>query len=220
MLFSEQAWKNNSDIYQKIINAPFNKELLRGSLCLSKFKEYIIQDYYYLIYFRKSLSILSSRTNNIDDTITFLNAAKYVIESEQELHKKFFKIFNIKNEYLSNEVISPICHHYSQFLINTSLIEPYPIAIAAILPCFRIYAEISTEILNKVEKTNPYYIWIENYSGQDFNKQVDLIESLVDRVASLNNNNSIISDMYEKYRIASKLELMFWESAYNIEKWL
>ena len=41
MKFSEMVWKRNKDLYNKIINTNFNKELMDGSLDKKKFAYYI-----------------------------------------------------------------------------------------------------------------------------------------------------------------------------------
>ncbi|AWD32680.1 Aminopyrimidine aminohydrolase [Candidatus Kinetoplastibacterium sorsogonicusi] len=218
MLFSEKAWNKNLDTYSKIINLPFNQELMKGTLCINKFKNYIIQDAHYLNFFCKTLSLLSSKSHSIEANIVLLNAAKYVIEEEKILHKNFFKFFNLEEKNILEIPISPTCHHYGHFLMNLASNFNYNIAISAILPCFKIYSEISKYFYDKVNKTNPYYQWIISYSSDKFDEQVQKIEELINNIEK-NSTYEISIEMHKYYKTAFYLEYLFWNSAYIIEKW-
>ena len=71
MSFSADAWKNNADIYAKIIEMPFNQEMISGRLNSKKFQFYMVQDAHYLIAFSKSLSILASKAQVSEEMIQF-----------------------------------------------------------------------------------------------------------------------------------------------------
>ncbi|WP_277422262.1 hypothetical protein [Brachyspira hampsonii] len=67
MKFSEIVWKKNEGLYKKIIDMPFNKELMEGTLDKEKFAYYIEQDSLYLKYYSKVLATISSKINNNAD---------------------------------------------------------------------------------------------------------------------------------------------------------
>ena len=46
MSFSADAWKNNADIYTKIIEMPFNQEMISGKLNSKKFQFYMRRNIY------------------------------------------------------------------------------------------------------------------------------------------------------------------------------
>ena len=46
--FSGLAWHSNLALYDRVLALPFNQELREGSLALSRFRHYIIQDTHYL----------------------------------------------------------------------------------------------------------------------------------------------------------------------------
>ena len=61
MTFSELAWDKNTELYQKILQHPFNQELAVGALSSDKFAYYIEQDSLYLKEFAKCLVTCASR---------------------------------------------------------------------------------------------------------------------------------------------------------------
>ena len=92
MKFSEMVWKKNEELYKKIIDMPFNKELMEGSLNKEKFAYYIEQDSLYLKYYSKVLAIISSKiNNNADYAIAFLKSSMNAYIVEEEIVHKYFR---------------------------------------------------------------------------------------------------------------------------------
>lgn len=92
-------------------------------------------------------------------------------------------------------------------------------AVAAVLPCFTIYKEVGDYILKHQSKgENPYQDWIDTYGGEDFAKAVELAENIADELAAGASEESR-AKMTEAYLMASKMEWMFWDSAYRMEAW-
>lgn len=75
-------------------------------------------------------------------------------------------------------------HHYTSFLTATAWSESYPVVLAALLPCFWIYAEVGKDIVNKSIPNNPYQAWIDTYAGEEFHTAVRNVIATVDKVAA------------------------------------
>jgi thiaminase/transcriptional activator TenA len=63
---------------------------------------------------------------------------------------------------------SPAYNAYTDFLINNAFNSPYPVAVAALLPCFWIYYKTGEYVLNNTVNNNPYRKWIDTYSGDEY----------------------------------------------------
>jgi len=46
--YTQKIWDENYGSYQEILNLPINREVADGTLPKNKFRNYIIQDYFYL----------------------------------------------------------------------------------------------------------------------------------------------------------------------------
>ncbi|NQX86392.1 MAG: thiaminase II [Flavobacteriaceae bacterium] len=206
---------NQTDyILQKIKEHPFIIELMDGTLEKDIFHFYINQDALYLSEYKKVLSITGVRCSDEADTHFFLDAATGIIHVENALHNLFIKqdIFNAKP--------SPTCELYISYLsriVNTHSVEE---SLAAILPCFTIYKQVGDYILeHQTNKTdNPYQNWINTYGGEDFAKSVQRAIEITNKHAQTA-SSGILTKMEMAFEKASKLEWMFWDSAYNKESW-
>jgi thiaminase (transcriptional activator TenA) len=93
-------------------------------------------------------------------------------------------------------------------LISTAFSAPYPVALAALLPCFWIYAEIGRDIHACAQRPNPYAAWIDTYAGEEFHAVVRAVIVTIDRLAK-RCSDTMIEEMHRAYTYAARLEWMF-----------
>ena len=215
MKWSENAWNKIDGIYDSIINMPFNKELLSGELLKDRFQFYMQQDALYLTEFSRALSLVAARCFNHPYTLDFIQFAEGAVVVEKSLHEGYFKQFEVSE----NAEISPTCQNYTQFLLTKSSLDQVEVAMAAVLPCFWIYKKVGDYIYeNQNSQDNPYQDWINTYAGEEFGLLVEKAINICDDVAS-SCSLTQQEQMTRAFVMASKLEWMFWDSAYKMEQW-
>ncbi len=216
MKWSEKAWERINPLYKKIIQMPFNQELMNGSLPKEKFKFYMAQDAYYLGEFGKALSTISGRLEELDQVLEFSQFASGAIVVERALHESYFVELGLPEEVQP----SPTCLLYTNFLLKTAAYGNVETAVAGVLPCFWIYKKVGDHIYAQQDKfpDNPYKNWIDTYSGEDFAESVAKAIDITDQLAE-KASPSAQEEMFRAFEMASKLEWMFWDSAYRLEKW-
>lgn len=215
MKWSENAWKEIELIYQSIIEMPFNQELLSGDLLKERFQFYMQQDALYLGDFSKALSLIAARCFHHPYTLDFIRFAEGAVVVEKALHEGYFKQFDVS----AAAEASPTCQNYTQFLLTKASLDQIEIAIAAVLPCFWIYKKVGDHIYqNQSNTNNPYQEWINTYAGEDFGLLVDKAIQICDNVAAQCSVDQQ-QQMTKAFIRASQLEWMFWDSAYQLEKW-
>jgi thiaminase/transcriptional activator TenA len=218
MSFSSDAWAANAALYENIRRMPFNAELADGTLPAAKFRHYIVQDAHYLIAFGRALAVAAAKADDPDGIVQFSEAAKVAIIVERALHADYFVRFGVSADDFSAAPLSPVCHHYCSWLLATAWSKPYPVVLAALLPCFWIYAEIGRDILGRAARPNPYDSWIDTYAGEEFHAAVRAVIETTDRVAE-KASPEMLAGMHRAFSKATQLEWMFWDSAYRLERW-
>jgi len=213
--WSEIVWDKTTPLFIKIKNHPFIKNLMDGSLSQEQFMYYIAQDSIYLGEYGKVLAGIGAKLSDSKHRSSLLKFAADTVFVEQELHRGF------KDSFKNNQIpkATPTCLLYTSFLHNQLAMQPIEVALAAALPCFVIYKKIGDYIVqNQSEQNNPYQNWIDTYGGDDFAKAVQQAENIANILAE-NASEEIDQKMTNAYLTASKLEWMFWNSAYELEKW-
>lgn len=201
-------------ILEKIKEHPFIIKLMDGTLSKEVFQFYVNQDSLYLSEYKKTLAQLSVKCAAAKDTRFFLDAASEIIDVEDELHQ----IFLDKEDF--NVEPSPSCELYNSYMsriVNNHSLEE---GLAAILPCFTIYKEIGDYVLaNQTNKdNNPYQNWIQTYASEDFANAVSSAIEITNRHAK-KAPEEVLRKMDVAFIKTSKLEWLFWDSAYNKETW-
>lgn len=214
MRFTELLWQQIEPLYQQILDLPFNRELTAGTLSEQRFAFYVKQDQMYLVDFSRALAMAGTRAPNTDALNAWLGFAGEAVAVEQALHESFLKRFAAPEDLGK----SPACLAYTQFLLATAALEEYPVMVAALLPCFWIYREVGLHIHARAASPNPYQDWIDTYAGEDFSASVDQAIALTDEAAE-SAGEPVRKRMIEAFVLSSRLEWMFWDSAYRRQCW-
>lgn len=216
--FCDQAWERNLLLFQATLNLPFNRELAAGTLPRDVFRHYMIQDAHYLVAFGRALAAAAAKADDADGVVQFAAAAQEAVVAERELHHSFMREYAITPEEFASTPLSPTCHHYCHFLQSVAWSRSYPVALAALLPCFWIYAEVGVDLQKRTAAGNPYQSWIDTYGGEDFHAHVRAVRNTIDAVAAQADTRTL-AEMHAAYTDAARLEWMFWDSAYRMQTW-
>ncbi len=211
MKWSEVVWKEVEGIYQDILKLPFVRELAAGSLSRERFTFYIRQDACYIENYSKVLAHIASRLPVKEWREDFLKFALDGILVENALHASFSDICTTDIQP------TPTCLLYCSYESAKGL-EPVEVEAAAILPCFWIYMLVGKEIHKNSTPDNPYSRWIETYADQSFAISTAKAIEICDLLAA-QTTPEIREQMTRAFIMATKMEWMFWDSAYDLEKW-
>jgi len=216
--FSQALWDANQALYQDTLRLPFNQELAAGTLSRERFCHYMIQDAHYLVAYGRALAVTAAKADNADGIVEFARHAETAVVVERSLHEGFMRDFNITPAQFAATPLSPACHHYTSYLQASAWSQPYPVAVAALLPCFWIYAEVGRDILTRSAANNPYQSWIDTYAGEEFQASVRAVCATVDRIAESASAHTQAA-MHAAYTDAARLEWLFWDSAWRLGDW-
>jgi len=215
MKWSEQAWKEAEFAYERILKLDFIRELMDGTLGREKFLFYIQQDALYLVSFGKALAGIAAKLNNVEHSQAFLAFAEECMAVERTLHE-----FYLSKEKLPEQIEpSPTCLLYTSYILKHLYDAPLEVAMAAVLPCFWVYKKVGDYILAKQNKNNnPYQAWIDTYGGSEFADAVQKAIAICDEAAA-SCTKAQRQAMTEAYILCTKMEWMFWDSAWKQETW-
>ena len=208
--WSREAWNASLPVYEAILKLPFITELAEGTLAPEVFRRYIEQDNLYITQYSRVLAHIASRLDNLDDMDAFLKFADDGVQMEKALHSM----------YVSDTPadMSPVCLFYTS-LLKAQAMEPVAVEAAAILPCFWIYLAVGKHILSVAKLDgNPYADWIKAYSDPAFDASTEKAIAICDRLAE-RADATTRARMTEVYLQASRMEWLFWETAYAPRPW-
>jgi len=215
MKWTEQAWERVKPIYNKILTMPFNTELSNGTLPKEKFIFYLAQDAYYLLEFGRTLSTISGRMQDAEQVMAYAGFSTGAIFAERSLHESYFVEFGLPNKVEP----SPATLLYTNYILSQAAYANVEVVAAAVLPCFWIYKAVGDYIFaQQTGDQNPYKRWIDMYAGAEFATAVEKAIGITNQLAA-EANAETQEKMLVAFEMATRLEWMFWDSAYEQEKW-
>ena len=214
MKFTDSLWQEIRDVYPEILNLPFIRELISGTLGHDRFIFYVQQDSLYLLDYSKVLAIIASKSNDTERILEFLKFAEYSILVEKERHKELLKKYSIQPVNQK----SPACFSYTNFLLSVAALRSIEEAVASILPCFCVYEKVGEYICSHSSEKNPYQDWINAYADKEFKEATRKALAITDEIAD-QANDITREKMKEVFIVSTKMEYIFWDSAYKKEQW-
>lgn len=219
MQWSQYAWNESQPIYRRILELDFLRELMEGRLERRKFLFYIHQDAHYLAAFGKALAGIAARLDAPNHVAAYLSFAADTMTVEKALHQSFLQGEKPDTPLGIEPAPSPTCRLYASSLLATLAVDGVEVAMAATLPCFRVYKDVGDHILEyQTKDNNPYQDWIDTYGGEEYASAVARASAICDERAAAA-PPALREEMTRAYLLSTRMEWMFWESAYRMEQW-
>lgn len=218
MTFSAQAWERAQPWYEAVLAHPFIQELGMGSLDRSVFVRYLADDAHYLGRYGRALATTAARWPDPSGAAVIARFAAGAVDAERLLHASLLERDGIDIERLEVEP-TPTCLAYVNSLQADAVLAPPAVALAGLLPCFRIYAELGRHFAGmlETEPEHPYAEWLRTYGDPDFAERTRRAETLADEQAVA--DPSVLEGMHAAYARAARFEWMFWDAAWRGETW-
>lgn len=221
--FTDRLWAETKVLRESIDSLEFLRRLGDGTLPLDAFRTYIEQDKLYLEGYSKALSLVAAHAPDPQAAGFWSNSASTAATVESALHDGLLTggILPPGSQRLEH---SQACLGYVSYLTATAATAPYPVSAAAVLPCFWIYAEVGRDLAASAREvldadpSHPYAQWVTTYDAPEFHESVAQARVLVDAAAEAATETEREA-MSEAFRIASRYELMFWDSALHQQPW-
>lgn len=211
--WSDSAWEAARPVYEKILEHPFVRALADGTLSAERFRFYLRQDALYLDGYARRLAHIGARLGRKEHTEAFLRFAADGIAVERALHEQF-----LGGEHPAPEEISPACLLYTSVL-ESQATAPVEVEAAAVLPCFVVYQRVGEAIHAQQQGTeNPYRQWIETYADPAFAASTAEATAICDALADVA-GDATRRRMTDIFVRCTRMEWLFWESAWQLETW-
>lgn len=219
MKFSQQLKVLTKDSWEKSLNHPFVQGIVKGTLALDKFRFYILQDTYYLKHYGKVHALAAAKADDFSVTAMLAEKAKLTAEAEITVHKQHAQLLDITPEEMENFKPAPTAYAYTSHMYRACLLGDLAEVVAAMLPCYWLYADIGYANAKAKPGKKVYQNWIDTYASdwfqQSTKEQIDLLDELMEDA-----NEQKKTRVTEQFVIAKEYELHFWEMAYTQETWL
>jgi thiaminase (transcriptional activator TenA) len=216
--WTTQLWSEIEPIFGAILAHPFITGLTDGSLDESAFAQYVAQDVHYLRDYARALAIVGAKAPTLADTSMFSRHAAEVFDVELALHSTLLPQLGLDAAALDAVPPSPTTTAYTSYLIATVYDGSFADGLAAVLPCYWIYAEVGAALLARGSSDHRYQLWINSYGGDEFATTVAQVLELTDRIGpTLTPVDESAARAH--FVTTARYEWMFFDAGYRREQW-
>lgn len=150
-----------------IYGLDFIRGLADGSLTEQHFAYYLAQDAIYLNGYSRVLSRAAAIAPTEAEQLFWARSAQQCLEVESELHRTWLSTRTV------DAALGPVTKSYVDHLLASSVSGSYGVLVAAVLPCFWLYAEVGATLHGQFQaagspSVHPYADWLRTYADEEF----------------------------------------------------
>jgi len=156
-------WDEVADVRAAIEEHPFVRSLGDGTLDRDAFVHYLGQDALYLRDYARALATAGALAPSADEQSFWARSAHGAIAAELALHAGF-----LPEGTLFSREARPETTAYVNHLLATAARADYDVLVAALLPCYWLYAHVGRLLHARSGPGHPYAAWLETYADPQF----------------------------------------------------
>ncbi len=219
MGYTETLRQRADAIWRAQHEHPFVRGIGDGTLDVARFKHWVRQDYRFLIEYARLLAMATARAPDLDTMTRMAALTSETLNSEMALHRAYAGEFGIAKAELEAEPMSPTCRAYTDFLVRTASAGDFVELVAALLPCMWGFSDVGRRLHERGLPTDARYAaWIEMYASDEFADLAQWCRDLLDRLAE-GLPPAGLARVEEAFVTSCRYEYLFWEMAWNLERW-
>lgn len=152
---------------EAIYGLDFIRALADGSLPEKEFAYYLAQDALYLNGYSRVLARAAAIATTEAEQLFWARSAQNCLEVESELHRTWL------STRTAEVTLGPVTKSYVDHLLAASVSGSYGVLVAAVLPCFWLYAEVGETLYRQfltagAPESHPYAVWLRTYADEEF----------------------------------------------------
>ncbi|MFT3875113.1 MAG: TenA family protein [Propioniciclava sp.] len=212
MSFTDDAWEAIAPLRAAIDELPLLNQLRDGTLPREAFVEYLTQDALYLDSYARTLALAASQAPSGEQIAFWASGANNAVIVEKALHGSF--------DVDPDAEPSAVCLAYTSYLSSLATRGNYPVLVAGVLPCFWIYEDVGSRLLDSVGDLtgHPYQAWISTYADPAFTESTRRAKEITDSLAA-QADAATVTQMHKAFATAARYEWMFWDAPMRAERW-
>ncbi|MDU4861044.1 MAG: thiaminase II [Terrisporobacter othiniensis] len=217
MLLTDYLFNESKKIWDEYLKHPFIVEMGKGILDKEKFRNYLVQDYLYLLDYAKVYAMGLIKSDDVNHMKFFKDSVNGIMEDESATHIAYLKELGEDIKTLQRHKLKLENENYTNFMKSVALTGDIQDLIIAVLPCAWSYYYIAKEMkeIYKDNLENNYYAaWIDSYSCEEYRmcakENIDLANELCVNIDD--NKKEKLKEIFIK---GSLYEMEFWQMAYK-----
>jgi thiaminase/transcriptional activator TenA len=197
---------------------PFTTAMADGTLATAAFRQYLVQDYLFLIEFARAYALAVYKSPQLADMREAAAGLSAILDVEMNLHVKLCAGWGLSPDDLERAPPAAEMLAYTRYVLDAGMRGDLLALKVALAPCVIGYAEIATRLSGLPgarAATNPYRVWIDEYAGAAYQEVAARARAHLDRLAERYATPAREAELAAIFREATRLEADFWEMGWR-----
>jgi len=207
----ERLKEDCSSDWNSYINHDFVVGMADGTLPHAAFKDYLIQDYLFLIQFARAYALAVYKGRSLAEMRGALEGLKAIVDVEMDLHVRLCSSWGIDEQTLEATAEKGETIAYTRFVLDAGnagdLLDLY----VALAPCMIGYGEIGAARAANATDQNPYAEWINEYASAEYQDLKNDTIANLDALAAEMMTEARYPRLKRLFQSATRLEEQFWQ---------
>ena len=211
MILFQRLKADCQEDWRSYVDHEFVRGMGDGSLPEAAFKDYLVQDYLFLIQFARAYALAIYKGRSLQEMRGALEGLKAILDVEMDLHIRLCDRWGLSAAQLEATPEKGETVAYTRFVLDSGnagdLLDLY----VALAPCMIGYGEIGAALSPKAKVENPYAEWINEYASADYQDLTRATIENLDTLASEMMTEARYPRLKSLFAAATRLEADFWE---------
>jgi thiaminase/transcriptional activator TenA len=213
-LLFDQLKANCAQDWTSYIEHEFVRKLGAGTLPETAFRQYLIQDYLFLIQFVRAYALAVYKSDTLPDMRQAAAGMSAILDIEMGLHVEFCAGWGLKEADMQSAPEASACMAYTRFVLERGMAGDLLDLHVALAPCIVGYAEIGAMLVtdpDTIVNGNPYMPWIEMYAGDEYQEVAESEKTFLDDLLVRRGGPGRMMALSDTFVKATRLEVDFWQ---------
>ena len=218
MNFFDKLKQGSAEEWTAYTEHLFTEGLADGSLPEAAFRNYLVQDYLFLIEFARAYAVAVYKSPTLADMREAAGGISAILDVEMDLHVKLCGEWGLTPEQLEGTAAAPETLAYTRYVLDTGMRGDLLALKVALSPCVIGYAEIANRLATypgALADRNPYAVWISEYASEAYQEVAASAENHLNALAERYLTPERETELSEIFREATRLEAEFWEMGWK-----
>lgn len=217
--FAARLWAGAADAHAAVLAHPFVRGLGDGTLPPERYREYLRQDYVFLLDYARVLALSVAAADDPADMEHLAGLLHATLHVEMDLHRRTCAAQGISAAELESTPAAPFTFAYTRHLLAVARAGQLAEIAAALLPCQWGYAEIGRALAARGVPPVPAYAeWVEAYASPGYRETARRVWDLCDRLgAGLGPRARARAE--RAFAASFRCEHLFWDGCWKGTGW-
>ena len=213
----ERLLKATEDIWEGYHAHPFVQGIKTGTLDKEKFRQYIIQDYWYLMDYTKVFAVGVAKSKSVETMKLFAKYIQAILDGEVNVHNGYMGEFGITQEELDHTPIAQDNRSYTAYMLSVAYKGGEAEVLTAIFSCAYSYEVIARKMVeeNPAAPEHPFYgRWVRGYITERYTHNNVVLKEMLERLTK-DYTEAQLQYLEEVFTACSRYEASFWDMAWE-----